>query len=491
MTNEGVFCITIDDYEAHRLRNLSEIVLSEYSLLGIAPIKNNPAGRTGTTGFSICHEYAYFYGMAVAQVDRLEHSETQKARYKEKDDIGFFEWTNFRKHGGLNTYKTTRPRQFYPIYVQGDSIRIPSMTWDNQSREYIVHDIPNKNEKVLWPVDEKGNERIWDYVVDTARQNLEGFIVRNDSKGDAAIYRKWRINEYGLLPQTWWDKKEYSAAEYGTNLLTRLFGSAHAFMFPKSLHAVADCLKVGGLRSDTSGFAMDFFAGSGTTAHAIMHLNNQDGGNRKFILIEANNYLDAVTIPRIKKIAASLEWFDGKARQLDGPGLFLRIQTLEQYEDTLENLGLDSDTGQQEFNFDDPAFQLSYRLNRESRKLYSGIERFVTPFGYQLKRVEGGEAPARAVDLVESLVYLLGLDVDRIYRETAGVVLTGRNRRGQSVLVLFSDCGLEGSAEWLQAKLKQHPADRLYTNDPASLIFEGCDKFEAIETVFALQFGKE
>ncbi len=144
-----------------------------------------------------------------------------------------------------------------------------------------------------------------------------------------------------------------------------------------------------------------------------------------------------------------------------------------------------------EFSFDDPAFQLRYRLDRESRKLYTSVNRFTSPLGYQLKRVEGGETPTREVDLVESLVYLLGLDVQRLTQEAAGVVLTGRNRRGQSVLVLFRECGFDTSADWLQAKLKEHPTDRLYTNDPASLTFEGCERFESIEEVFALQFGRD
>jgi hypothetical protein len=73
-------------------------------VLGVVPIKNNPAGRTGTVGFSVCHEYALFYGLpGEARVGRLEHSEAQKARYKERDEISAFEWTNFRKHGGQNT----------------------------------------------------------------------------------------------------------------------------------------------------------------------------------------------------------------------------------------------------------------------------------------------------------------------------------------------------------------------------------------------------
>src|SRR5205814_69559 len=92
LDESAIVCITIDDNEAHRLRSLCERTLTEADLLGVVAIKNNPAGRTATVGFSICHEYAFFYGRAdVARVNRLEHSEAQKARYNEKDELGFFE----------------------------------------------------------------------------------------------------------------------------------------------------------------------------------------------------------------------------------------------------------------------------------------------------------------------------------------------------------------------------------------------------------------
>jgi adenine-specific DNA-methyltransferase len=144
-----------------------------------------------------------------------------------------------------------------------------------------------------------------------------------------------------------------------------------------------------------------------------------------------------------------------------------------------------------ELLFQDPAFALRYRLDKTSRALYCGVERFASPFGYQLKRAEGGgEAQPCEVDLVESIPYLLGMDVRRLYRESQGVVIVGRNRRGQSVAVFFRDCAAKDSAQWVQAKLAQHPADRVYTNDPAGLSFEGCDSLEAIESVFAAQFGR-
>jgi adenine-specific DNA-methyltransferase len=109
-----------------------------------------------------------------------------------------------------------------------------------------------------------------------------------------------------------------------------------------------------------------------------------------------------------------------------------------------------------------------------------------------LKRAEGGgEARSCEVDLVESIPYLLGMNVSRLYRESQGVVMLGRNRRGQSVAVFFRDCNYKDSAHWVAGKLAQHPADRIYTNDPAGLSFEGCDSLEAIESVFAAQFGRQ
>ena len=91
---------------------------------------------------------------------------------------------------------------------------------------------------------------------------------------------------------------------------------------------------------------------------------------------------------------------------------------------------------------------------------------------------------------MESLPYLLGLDVNRFYREAQGVVMLGRNRRGQTVAIFFRDCAAQDSAEWVAEKLGANPADRVYTNDPAGLSFEGCESLEAIESVFALQFGR-
>jgi len=415
MNESGILCVTIDDVEVHRLRLLLDDILPMYDLLGQVPIKNNPAGRTGTVGFSICHEYAIFLGRTgQSRVGRLEHNEAQIARYKERDEIGSFEWTNFRKHGGLNTYRTTRPRQFYPIYVSGGTIRIPQMAWDNSMRQYKILTPAESGEDILLPIDEKGRERIWDFTVDTARDNIAHLRVRKDSQGKTAIYRKWRLNNQGILPKTWWDKSEYSAAEYGTNLLTELFGETHRFSFPKSVHAVAECLRVANMKAEQDGMALDYFGGSGTTAHAIINLNREDVGNRKFILVEMGAHFHTVLKPRITKVLYSPEWKDGRA-QVHGQGTSALVKyfALESYEDALNNLP--APTGDLLADTDSATRNalLMYSLDLELGPCLLDLEAFRDPWGYFINAQPAGEAEIRPhrVDLLETFNYLLGLKV--------------------------------------------------------------------------------
>jgi len=466
LQRDAILCITIDDVEVHNLRALTDLTLAQCDVLGVVPIKNNPAGRTGTVGFSVCHEYALFYGLASeARVGRLEHSDAQKARYKERDEISAFEWTNFRKHGGENTYRIARPRQFYPIYVEGERIRIPEMEWDNVSRSWTVLEPPKATEEVLLPVDEHGRERIWDFVVKTARENIPHFRVQKDTRGQTAVYRKWRLKEEGLLPQTWWDKSEYSAAEYGTNLLAHLFGEAHRFAFPKSVYAVADCLKVAGLRKSTEGVALDYFAGSGTTGHAVINLNRRDGGRRKFILVEMADYFDTVLLPRLKKVTFSPEWKEGKPKRLATPEeaecspRIMKVVRLESYEDTLNNLELRR-TEEQQGMLDlvqaqgpgrlKEQYVLRYMFDVETRgsQFLLNIAAFTDPCGYQLKVKRPGSDESREVnvDLLETFNWLIGLTVHHI--SAPQTFAAEFERDGEGRLRLKGDLKQEANGRW-------------------------------------------
>lgn len=280
---------------------------------------------------------------------------------------------------------------------------------------------------------------------------------------------------------------DYSDGEKQT---TAMFGKAGLFLAPKHTNFVSRFILQG---SKPDSIVVDCFGGSGSTAHAVIELNRVEHSRRKFVTVEVNRYFDTLMIPRLIKAGSSIKWINGKAKELNGYGLFMRIQRLEQYDDTLESLDAEISEGESdELSFHDPAFALRYHLNKTSRNIYCSVDRFTSPFGYQLKRASGaGEATLCEVDLVESLPYLLGMDVNRLYRETQGVVMLGLNRRSQTVSLFFRDRAVKGSAEWVAEKLALHPADRVYANDPAGLTFEGCDRLEAIESVFALQFGRQ
>jgi len=135
--------------------------------------------------------------------------------------------------------------------------------------------------------------------------------------------------------------KTYFATDYGTRSIKELFGQHGLFSYPKSPKLVEDCLRVASLGEKDKDIALDFFAGSGTTAHAVINLNRQDGGRRKYIMVEMADYFDTVILPRIKKVIFSDKWKDGKPIDGDGISHMVKYFKLEQYEDTLRRVKYD------------------------------------------------------------------------------------------------------------------------------------------------------
>src|SRR5690606_7165910 len=130
------------------------------------------------------------------------------------------------------------------------------------------------------------------------------------------------------------------------------------FDFSKSTALVRDSILVSGGRREDS-IILDYFAGSGTTGHAVINLNREDGGQRKFILVEMADYFDTVLLPRLKKVTFSPEWKDGKPKRMAtaeeaerGPRI-IKVIRLESYEDALNNLSFDESAGQVVLQFED------------------------------------------------------------------------------------------------------------------------------------------
>jgi adenine-specific DNA-methyltransferase len=332
LRDNGVFCVTIDDYEYRNLACLGD-ALPGFEALGTVAIRNKPQGRPTASGFSVNHEYAIFFGKnGLGSVGRLPREGSKAERYSESDDVGIFAWANLRKTGSGSS-RTDREKQFYPLFVQGKTVRVPKMEWHEDTRTWQVLEEPTKGEEALLPIDEDGNERVWNLSPERVIADIADLRVSRGGSG-TQIQRKYRPNYDGALPGTWWDDKLYSASESGTKVLQDLLGQELSFSFPKSVYAVRDCLRAADVGSRKNAIVLDFFGGSGTTAHSVLLLNRHDGGQRKFILVEAGAHFEKAIIPRLKKLAFSEAWQDAKpVSGSAGHPLFFKYFALEQYEE--------------------------------------------------------------------------------------------------------------------------------------------------------------
>lgn len=302
LTEKGIMAVTIDDYEIAALRLTMDELFGIDNYLGTIVIRNNPSGRSTVRGLSINHEYALLYSKTpTAVLGFMKHNEKQKSRYDEIDSKGNYEWENFRKNG-TDSDRKDRPKQFFPIVINNNTLKlhIPEIKWDDAARSYVVSGVIKDDETVVYPIT-KGIEKVWKYGLERTVSILDEIRVKKTKVG-FELYRKKYLNAEGSLPRTWWDKPEYSARDNGTRALTNIFGSQKVFDFPKAPEAVKDVLVASNLRKN--GITLDFFAGSGTTGHAVMKLNAEDDGHRKFILCtnNENNICRDVTYERLKTV---------------------------------------------------------------------------------------------------------------------------------------------------------------------------------------------
>jgi len=351
LSNDGIICVAIDDFEHATIKLILNRVFNQENHLATVTVRSNPHGRAMAAGFSQNHEYGMFYQKSKqAEVGRLPRDERQKSRYPHSDEFGNFTWMNFRTTGA-NSRKVDRPKLFYPVYVsQNGDVRIADMVWNDKNQIWEPQNEPKTNEVVVYPLDSDNNERVWNLGWHRAQKSANKSLFGRYVGDEWQIYRKYRPNEEGALPNTWWDDAKYSATESGTNVIKSLFGNRGVFDYPKSIYLVEDSLRACNLQDyDT---VLDYFAGSGTTAHAVMNLNREDGGSRKYILVEMGDHFSDVIIPRIKKIAFNSKWKDGKPIFEEGESgisQLVKYYELEQYEETLRKVRYqDADL------FDDP-----------------------------------------------------------------------------------------------------------------------------------------
>ncbi|MBL7201173.1 MAG: site-specific DNA-methyltransferase, partial [Anaerolineae bacterium] len=293
MRSNGVIAIAVDDEEQAYLKVLCDEVFGRENYMGTLVIQIKPSGRTTDAYFATCHEYVIFYSKEPKRpnINFFELTEDQKHEYNEGEGEDRHKWRDFLRTGGYSTPEE-RPNSYYPIYFNPDT---EGVSLEQKGPGYVE----------ILPLDSSGARRVWRKIpesfADHARKGEIQIIRRSD--GTYKVQLIDRIKR-GTRPKSIWVDSKYDASSHGTKLLKDLFGGERVFSFPKSLYAVKDVIAIF-TEEGGDDIILDFFAGSGTTAHAVLELNSEDGGNRQFILCEQLDYVENVTSERVKRVIRS------------------------------------------------------------------------------------------------------------------------------------------------------------------------------------------
>lgn len=428
LTRKGMLCVTIDDCEVSNLSKIMEQALPEYELRPVI-IEYNHRGRV-KSNFAITHEYALW------AIERGKDLITRKKEISE--DIR----RNLRRTGTDSTREAS-PKQFYGVEVDKSTLEIVGATQPLLLGENIPSH-SNPKTIMVWPIDNQGIKRRWYYSRERVLEEAkEGTVWAKRIIGKVQIH--YYQQGKPKLRKSVWVGKKMDASTYGSELLNDLFGLGNSgFSFPKSIYAVQECLE--SITYDKTAVFLDYFAGSGTTAHAVINLNREDNGNRKYILVEMGDYFDTVLKPRIQKVIYSKDWKNGKPVYREGSSHMFKYIRLESYEDTLNNLELKRTDKQEQLLLSNEMskkakeeYMLSYMLDVESKGSLLNINLFENPFNYMLNIATNsvGETKPTTVDLVETFNYLIGLTVKHIDHIQGFCVGSGTNPKEEKVLVIW------------------------------------------------------
>lgn len=276
LSDDGVLVCAIDENEFANLSiMLKEIFYESGFEHSYVSVVHNPRGQQGNN-FSYVNEYLIFVYPADGKKYIADFP-------KEEIDS-----RNLRDSGSESDRADAR-MCFYPFYVKNGRIvhigDVPDIDFHPSA--------PNINQLdgtiEIWPITDDGREKKWRY----SRQSIETILGKLEAKMGRNNYQIIFNKDEGTMRSVWANPR-YDSSEYGTKLIEKLLGGC-SFTFPKSLYAVYDCVKAV-TRYDRDAIILDFFSGSGTTAHAVMKLNSEDGGHRKFIMVQLPENLDQALV---------------------------------------------------------------------------------------------------------------------------------------------------------------------------------------------------
>ncbi len=448
MSENGIINLAIDDYECRRINLLMDELFGISNSISNIAILTNPKGRDQEY-VAQAHDYSIIYAKnkTFAETYSFILSEEELSKKYSKSDGDDICRELPLKRTGSGKFREDRPFMFFPFFYNKSKNTTILPTKEEHgliynkvtgtfNDDYLITLINNYSEKgynSILPVDEKGVYLRWRWGYDSCVQGIENgtLFVRETNKGTYNVYQKDIANNE-VKPKSMWVGEQYDASSKGTNLLESIIPN-NPFSYPKSLYTVKDTLTIG---ANEYSIILDYFAGSGTTGHATIELNRDDGGNRKYILVEMGKYFNTVTKPRIQKVAYSREWKDGKPVNRDGVSQIIKYMSLESYEDACNNLKQKTMQTSLTDSLDEQ-YKLNYMFDFEYSDSLLNIEMFENPFDYKMKITEGNETKEKSIDLIETFNYLIGLNVSSIYQKDGFMLVEGTNREEENILVIW------------------------------------------------------
>lgn len=438
ISDNGLFFSSIDFLEEARLREIVEQVFrTENFLAKIVWEKRFTRSNNAKLFSTLSENILAFRNSNSVTLLREPRNEKADSTYSNPDNDARGPWTSVSYVNPAS--KKDRPNLVYPLrnpFTERD-VHHPTNAWKFEKSTYERH--------------VKDNRLFWGSNGSHTYPRLKKFLSEMD----------------GMVPVELWKHEETGTTDSASKLLVDEFGTK-VFEFPKPPSLMHRIFSLSGFGCN-KGIFLDFFAGTGPSGHAVINLNREDDGQRKYILVEMGDYFDTVLKPRIQKVIYSKDWKNGKptARETGVSHCFKYIR-LESYEDTLNNIipkPADDELFGDQLKED---FLLHYMLDVETRDSLLSVADFKKPFDYSLDIAvdSAGATEPRKIDLVETFNYLIGLRVSQIDADLdRGLVrVEGRLPTGEKALVLWRDCDKFDyeALNKLCERLKLNPRDSEY-----------------------------
>lgn len=271
LTEDGVIFISIDDNEQANLKLLCDDVFGEQNFIGEITVVANPRGRD-YGGIARMHDYILAYRSSEKTVINLIKDEN--GEFTMFDELGGFELRELRNRN-IKFNRENRPNLYYPFFINDAN--------PDENGLYEISLEVHDGWRELYPLESQGVQTVWRWGKERSNKNLNVNIMAKPMRnGSFMIVEKYR-EARKMARSVWWDKD--SNTEKGTLLVKQIFCDEKVFDYPKPKELIEKLCEMG-MNFDEEEIILDFFSGSATTAHAVMQLNAEDGGNRKFILVQ-------------------------------------------------------------------------------------------------------------------------------------------------------------------------------------------------------------